>query len=316
MRLEKQGTARYWLNTPLAILVVLALGIFIAPAIAQEPPESGASIKVNVRLVMVPASVSSPEGESVTNLTQASFEVFEEGELRPIRVFEKSDNLPLQMILLIDTSLSAAKELPAEKDAMARFIRRVLRREDSAALIEMAGDARTVVDFSADANHLEESLEDIKARAGTALYDTLLEAAVMLEEREGRKVMVLITDGNDTTSRASFREALDAVTEIDAAVFALVVRPIAGESGRSVRGEHVLIQLADMTGGQVFFPAGAEELDKFFDELSDVLRTQYIIGIVPAPTGYNAEYRNLVVKVKGEDYHIRHRKGYFTGATR
>lgn len=312
MRRGEPWAARYGPNTLPVMLAVLTLCFLAAPGFAQEPPETRTSIKVNVRLVMVPASVSSFSGDPVTNLTRSSFEVYEEGVLRPIRVFEKSDNLPLQMILLIDTSLSAAKELPAEKEAMARFIRRVLRREDSAALIEMAGDARIVVDFSSDANHLEGSLKDIKARAGTGLYDTLLEAAAMLEEREGRRVMVLITDGNDTTSRASFREALDAVTEVDATIFALVVRPIMGESGRSVRGEHVLIQLGDMTGGQVFFPAGAEELDEFFDELSDVLRTQYIIGIAPAPAGYNAEYRKIVVKVKGGEYRVRHRKGYFT----
>ena len=173
-----------------------------------------------------------------------------------------------------------------------------------------------MVDFSSDAGQLERSLKDIKARAGTGLYDTLIEAAAMLEQREGRRVMVLITDGNDTTSKFDFRSALDAVTEVDATIFALVVRPIAGESGRSIRGEHALIQFADTTGGQVFFPAGPEELNKFFDELSQVLRTQYIIGITPAPADYQSDYRTIVVKVKGGDYRVRHRKGYFAGSVR
>lgn len=295
-----------------AILCAASLFLFAFGSFAQGP----ATLKVNVRLVMVPASVSSPSGDPVTTLGKDSFQVFEEGKLRPIQVFEKAQNLPLQMILLIDTSLSAAKELPAEKEAMARFIRRVLRSEDAAALIEMAGDARIVVDFSSDAGQLERSLKDIKARAGTGLYDTLIEAAAMLEQREGRRVMVLITDGNDTTSKSDFRSALDAVTEVDATIFALVVRPIAGESGRSIRGEHALIQFADMTGGQVFFPAGPEELNKFFDELSQVLRTQYIIGITPAPADYQSDYRTIVVKVKGGDYRVRHRKGYFAGSVR
>ncbi len=295
-----------------ALLCAAALFLFAFGSFAQGP----GTLKVNVRLVMVPASVSSPSGDPVTTLGKDSFQVYEEGKLRPIQVFEKAQNLPLQMILLIDTSLSAAKELPAEKEAMARFIRRVLRSEDAAALIEMAGDARIVVDFSSDAGQLERSLKDIKARAGTGLYDTLIEAAVMLEQREGRRVMVLITDGNDTTSKSDFRSALDAVTEVDATIFALVVRPIAGESGRSIRGEHALIQFADMTGGQVFFPAGPEELNKFFDELSQVLRTQYIIGITPAPADYQSDYRTLVVKVKGGNYRVRHRKGYFAGSSR
>lgn len=284
----------------------------VLPAQAPVPSQPGHTLKVDVRLVMVPASVSSPAGDPVTNLGRDSFEVFEEGQPRPIRVFEKSMDLPLQMILLIDTSLSAAKELPSEKAAMARFIRRVLRRQDSAALIEMAGDARTVVDFSSDTDKLVKSLKTINARAGTSLYDTLVEAAEMLGQREGRRVMILITDGNDTTSKAGYHDAREAVTAVDATLFALVVRPIAGESGRSVRGEHVLISLSELTGGQVFFPAGAKELDRFFGELSDVLRTQYIIGIVPSPPGREEEYRSLEVRVSGGDYFVRHRKGYYT----
>ena len=298
-------------RTCLAPMAILLLGL--SAANAQTPESRPAhTLKVDVRLVMIPAHVSSPAGDPVTDLKQEDFEVWEKGKLRPIKFFKRSDNMSLQMILLIDTSLSAARELPAEKVSMARFIRRVLRRGDAAALIEMAGDARTVVDFSSDANELETSLKKIDARAGTGLYDTLIEAAEMLGEREGRRVMILITDGNDTTSKEDYHAALAAVTGIDASIFAVVVRPIAGVSGRSVRGENALTSLSAMTGGQAFFPEGPDELDRFFDELSEVLRTQYLIGIAPAPAGRESDYREIVVRVSGEDYFIRHRQGYFT----
>ena len=307
----------YRTNRAIGLVAVLSLLTLLAgfpSALSAQVPESQPShtMKVDVRLVMIPAHVVSPSGDPVTGLEREQFEVREKGKIRPIKFFERSENLPLQMILLIDTSLSAARELPAEKAAMARFIRRVLRRGDAAALIEMAGDARTVVDFSPDANELETSLKKIDARAGTGLYDTLIEAAEMLGKREGRRVMILITDGNDTTSKDDYHAALAAVTEIDASIFAVVIRPIAGISGRSVRGENVLTSLSEMTGGQAFFPAGAEELDRFFDELSDVLRTQYLIGITPAAPGRESDYREIEVRVSGGEYSVRHRSGYFT----
>ena len=294
-------------------LVVLFVVLITLPATAQTPaPRTTHTMKVDVRLVMIPAHVSSPTGDPVTNLEQKDFEVLEKGKVRPIKFFERSDNLPLQLVLLIDTSLSAARMLDAEKAAMARFIRRVLRHGDAAALVEMAGDARTVVDFSTNANELEKSLKQIVARAGTGLYDTLIEASEMLGEREGRRVLILVTDGNDTTSKADYHAALAAVTDIDASIFAVVVRPIAGASGQSVRGENVLTSLSALTGGQAFFPAGEEELDRFFDELSEVLRTQYLIGISPAKAGRERDYREILVRVAGGDYRIRHRSGYFT----
>lgn len=299
------------MKRPAGLALAFAL-LSVSASPAQEPVPTAHTLKVNVRLVMVPTSVSSPSGDPITHLKADSFEVLENGKVRPINVFEKAVDLPLQMILLIDTSLSAAKELPKGKASMARFIRRVLRREDAAALIEMAGDARTVVDFTSDANKLEKSLKKIRERAGTGLYDTLVEAAGMLGEREGRRVMILITDGNDTTSKADYHEALAAVTQVDATIFSLVVQPIAGESGRSVRGENVLTSFADLTGGQAFFPSGTKELDRFFDELSEVLRTQYILGFVPEIWGRESEYRELEVRVREGDYFIRHRKGYFT----
>ncbi|MBI2956246.1 MAG: VWA domain-containing protein, partial [Acidobacteria bacterium] len=99
--------------------------------------------------------------------------------------------------------------------------------------------------------------------------------------------------------------------QAEASIFALVVRPIPGESGRSVRGEHALINLAQLTGGQVFFPGGAAELDRFFDQLSELLRTQYLLGYVPAPPSFRPEFRTIEVRVKDGDFRVRHRQGYF-----
>lgn len=285
--------------------------VFPLAVFAQQPPADRYRYRVAVELVLVPASISTPEGKPVTWLEQDAFEIYEDGKLRPIKRFEKHTALPLQLALLVDASLSTAIELRAEKAAMMRFIQRVLRPVDAAALYEFSGGVRVLADFPADLHKLETSLELIRPRAGTALYDAIAEASEKLKRREGRRVMVLVTDGNDTTSKLDFHAALRAAQEADAAIYALAVRPIPGESGRSVRGEHALITLAEMTGGRVFFPAGVTELDRFFEELSELLRTQYLFGYQPAPPGPRPEFRTIEVRALGGDYLVQHRKGYY-----
>ena len=272
--------------------------------------------RVGVQLVLVPASVTNAQGKAVNDLGQEAFEVLENGQARPIRVFERATALPLRMALMVDASLSTFAELEAEKKAISQFIRGALRPQDSAALYEFSGGVRLLADFSNSARTLEIGLATIKVKAGTALYDAIVEASARLREQEGRRVLVVISDGNDTTSQADFHAALRALQEAEASVFALVVRPIASESGRSVRGEHALMSLAELTGGRVYFPSRPQEMDRFFAELDEFLRTQYLIGYEPAPPPLRAEYREIAVRVKESDYTVRHRKGYFVEGTR
>ncbi len=298
------------------VVVSLVLGVTVAGARAQIPPPppdaESFRYKVGVQLVLVPTSVSTPVGTALTELKQDDFEVFENGQPRPLKVFEKSVALPLRLVLMLDASLSTANELKTEKAAMVRFIQRVLRPQDTAALYEFSGGVRVLADFSGSAKTLDTALKSVRAKAGTALYDSIIEASGKLQQQSGRRVVVIISDGNDTTSKADFQAALHAAQEAEASVFSLIVRPIPGESGRSVRGEHALITLADLSGGLVFFPASAADMDRFFDKLSDFLRTQYLLGYEPAPPGIRAEFRTIEVRVKGgADYRVQHRKGYF-----
>ena len=297
-------------------LFFLLLVVTPAPGQQAPPPEDTYRYRVNVGLVLVAASVTTADGLPVTDLGEAAFQVYEDGLLRPVKVFEKKTALPLQLVLMVDASLSAASELDREKLAMTRFIQRVLRPQDAAALYEFSGGARARVDFSNEPKKLEAGLALIKPRAGTALYDAVVEASEKLKAREGRRVLVLVTDGTDTSSQKTYHDALRAAQEAEVTIFALIMRPIPGESGRSVRGEHVLINFADMTGGRVFFPARAEELDRFFDHLSELLRTQYLFGYEPAPAEWRARLRVIEVRVVGTDYVVRHRKSYYAEARR
>ncbi len=297
------------------LLFLVASCVCVGGARAQLPPPPASEdfrYKVGVQLVLVPASVSTPVGTALTDLKQDDFEILENGKPRPLKVFEKSVALPLRLVLMLDASLSTASELKTEKAAMVRFIQRVLRPQDTAALCEFSGGVRVLADFSNSAKTLDTALKSVKPKAGTSLYDAIIEASGKLREQTGRRVVVIISDGNDTTSKHDFQAALRAAQEAEVSVFSLVIRPIAGESGRSVRGEHALIQLADLSGGLVFFPTRAGDMDQFFDKLSDFLRTQYLLGYEPAPPGIRAEFRTIEVRVKGgADYRVQHRKGYF-----
>ncbi len=295
---------------------LLVAGVAAQAQLPPPPTDESFRYRVGVQLVLVPASVTNAQGKAVNDLAQGAFEVYENGQARPIRVFERSTSMPLRLAILVDASLSTFAELDAEKKAISQFVRGALRPQDTAALYEFSGGVRMLADFSNSARTIEIGLSTIKVKAGTSLYDGILEASARLREQEGRRVLVIISDGNDTTSKADFHAALQALQEAEASVFALVVRPIPGESGRSVRGEHALMSLADLTGGRVYFPSRAQEMDRVFAELDEFLRTQYLIGYEPGPAPLRAEYREIAVRVKETDYTVRHRKGYFVEGVR
>jgi Ca-activated chloride channel family protein len=306
--LHSRNTGRLVLVAGLAAVVVVSAPLALS---AQEPPPDEFRYRIDVQLVLLSANVFSADGAPITTLEQEAFEVYEDGKPRPIKLFEKSTGLPLQLVLMIDSSLSAATELEAEKQALMRFIQQVLQKEDAASLYVLSGKPEPAVDFTAATVRLREGLKAIKVRGGTALYDAVVGVSEKLRGREGRRVMIVISDGNDTTSKEDFHAALRAAQEAEATIFALVVRPIPGESGRNVRGEHVLITLADLTGGRVFFADRVGELDRFFSELNGLLRTQYLLGYQPAPSKLRPEFREIEVRIKGADYNVQHRKGYY-----
>jgi VWFA-related protein len=182
-----------------------ATGWLATSARPQEPPPDSFRYRIDVQLVLLSASVTTAAGRPVTDLDEGAFEVYEDGKLRPIKLFERKTALPLQLVLMVDASLSAVSKLPAEKEAMARFIHRVLLPADVAALYELSGKSKPVVEFSRDVKQLEAGLTLIEERAGTALYDAIVEVASKLKEREGRRVMVI----RERTQRARRARADD-----------------------------------------------------------------------------------------------------------
>jgi len=278
--------------------------------------EDDSTFRVNVKLVNVYVTVTDQRGAPVGNLAQGNFQLLEDGHPQKISIFSKESELPLSIALEIDTSLSTRKDLPLEVNSARRFAHTILRPQDAMAIYGISEIADEIVPFTSDMKTIDRGIERIRMGSATALYDAIFVASQTLEERQGRKVLVLITDGGDTVSQTDYREALRAAQISEAVVYSVIVVPIEASAGRDTGGEHALIQLSEDTGGKYFYATTLPQLDEAFRTISDELRTQYLLAYYPASRLAESDYRHIEVKLSGvegaSDYKTRHRTGYYT----
>lgn len=282
---------------------------------SQEPTNQRGRIRVSVNLVTVLANVLDDKNRPAADLTKDAFQVFEEGVEQKIDIFESETAQPLDLALMIDASLSAHKEFSFEQEAAAHFIRQVLRPKDSLGVFGFDESVTPYGGFTDNVPMLQDAVRKIPGGAGTSIYDALVLGAHALEKRgeDRRRVIILVTDGGETTSRYDFEAARRAAVRADALLYTILIRPIKTESGRNTAGEHALETIADTTGGAMFFPDTPQELAAIFGQIDKELRTQYRLAYYPNPRGPANTYRNIEVRVAG-NYHVRHRKTYLTGA--
>ena len=301
------------MNKP-ATLCLLLMACAACTCFAQEEPSS--TLKVDVRLVNVFVTVTDQHGTPVGNLTKDNFRLSEDGLDQKIAVFDRESALPLSIILEIDTSLSTKKDLPLELASARRFAHSILRPIDGLSVYEFSEIINEVVPFTPDLKVIDRGIDRIRGGAATALYDALYLGSRALEKRKGRKVMVVITDGGDTVSKTDYREAVRAAQEAEAIVYSLIVVPVEASAGRDTGGEHALIQLSEDTGGKYYYASSIAQLDSAFRQISDELRTQYLLAYYPSRRLSNSEFRRLRVSVggtpEGSDYQVRHRTGYYS----
>ena len=290
-----------------AILAALCL---LAPAGAQDTV-----IRVNVRLVRLLATVKNSAGQLVGSLNKTDFSVFDNGVRQEIAVFERQTEQPLSVAVLIDTSASTGIELKYELDSVNRFFKTLLHEgnpEDAAALYSFNWQVSLLSSYTRRLARLEAQLKNLKSEGGTSLYDAIYLASRDLDGREGRHVMIVVTDGGDTTSSKDFHAALEAVQLADTILYPVLVVPIQNDAGRNVGGENALTTLAAGTGGRVFLPSLGAELDRAFEDILRELRTQYLIGYYPKDLPPTKD-RFHKVQVKLNDTHLRvlTRSGYY-----
>lgn len=275
-----------------------------------------AVFRSDVRLVNVTATVRDANGGIVGGLEADDFHIVDGDAEREIVVFERQTDRPLSVMLLIDSSLSTAIELEFERSSAKRFVANIFGEgahdDDRVAVMEFSEGVRLVAPFTRRERTLGRALDRIKPDTGTSLYDGVLLASEELERRDGRRVIVIVTDGGDTTSYSSYRDSIEAAQAADAVIYSVVVQPVKADAGRNTGGERTLRMFADGTGGKSFVEYGEAGLNRVFSEILENLRTQYLLGYYP-PEHENSQtrYREIQVSVDRRGATVLARAGYY-----
>lgn len=293
----------------LSVLLALAPGAF-----AQEAGE--VTFSSDVSLVNVLVTVKDEAGAPIGGLSAEDFTILDNGEPRPIRVFERRTDRPLSIVMLVDASLSTGIQLQYEKASGKRFAKNLFGEgshpDDRMAVMKFSEGVDLLADFTRSERVIAKGLDRLKPQTGTSLYDGVLLASEELERRTGRHVIVLITDGGDTTSYTTYHQALEAAHAADAVIYALTVLPVKADAGRNIGGERTLELLARNTGGASFVEVGQEALDRAFDEILENLRTQYLLGYYPPEhNDPKTRFRQIEVQVDRPGASILARAGYY-----
>ena len=317
MNLKQNPAAQSLAKAVLCIaLFSIAALAFRAPAAAQStsnPQRNSGAIHVQTNLVNVLTTVQDADGHPLVDLPKESFQILEEGVPQEITRFEPQTSQPLDLALMMDTSLSTTKELKFETETAAHFIHQVVRPTDRLAVFEFSDEVTQLSTFSSDTNYLQSAARRMTAGSGTVLYDSLVLGSHALDRltHDRRRVIVLVTDAGETTSTSKFEEARRAAIGSGALIYSIVVRPIPNESGRNTAGEHALITITDSTGGALFYLDTFDQLQGLFDRIDRELRTQYLLSYYPAPQPPPNVYRHIEVRVKGGTP-LHYRKEYLS----
>jgi Ca-activated chloride channel homolog len=308
----KRSPALFFVLFSGAILSATALAI---PQAVQQQKRPG-GIHVQVNFVNILASVIDANGRPVPDLTQDAFELSEEGVPQKIERFEAETNRPLDLALMVDSSMSTFKDLKFETEAAAHFIRQVVRPGDTLSVFEFSDSVTQLSEFSDNVPKLQEAARRITPGAGTSVYDAVVLGANTLKRRPGdrRRAIVLVTDAGETTSVSKFEDARRTAIASEALLYSIVIRPVKNENGRNTAGEHALITITDNTGGALFILDEIQQLDAMFDRIDRELRTQYLLGYYPNPSPPPGTYRHVEVKVKTGDT-VRSRRVYLAWGT-
>ena len=285
------------------------------PGKPQQPTSPKSTIKVNVNLVNVLVSVLDQNKRPAPNLPQEAFQVLEQGVPQKIEFFESETKWPLDLALMIDASLSAHMDIQFEREAAEHFIKQVLRPDDRMSVFSFDETVTQRTTFTDKVPVLQEAVHKIPDGAGTSLYDAVVLGSQALTKRTGerRRVIILVTDGGETTSRADFDAARRAALRGEVLLYTILIRPVKNENGRNTAGEHALQTITDSTGGAMFFPDTPQDLPIIFDRIDSELRTQYRLAYYPYPRGAANTYRTIEVKML-PGYTARHRTMYLVGA--
>ena len=287
-------------------LTVLAL----QPVVAEQ-----FTVRARVDLVNSLFSVTDRSGRFVAELGPGDFRVEEDGVEQEIAYFATEDELPLTLALVIDTSDSVRTVFEEEKRTAISFLETTLRPEDIALVIAFDRSVTLFQDFTDNTNMLGRAIRSLDVGGGTSLYDAVyLAAKDRLRDEAGRKAIILISDGEDTTSSITRTEALIAAHQADAVIYSIsnaapVRRGLFG--GQSSGDMDTLERFSEETGGAVYELDDDDRFEEIFARIADELRSQYSLGYYSTNPNQDGEYRELEIIPLDRDHDVRGRKGYY-----
>ncbi len=258
-----------------------------------------------VNRVILTAAVVDKKGRKIRGLTRSDFIVYEEGIPQELIDFYQ-EKRPIRMALLIDTSGSMREDIEEVQRAAVSFVK-TLSELDQAFVVDFDEKVFLIQDFTSDKNLLEEAINSTTPIGGTSIYDALHAAFRKLNKIEGRKAIILLSDGEDTESFVPYKEILQEARASDVTIYSIGLGTSFAASGS--RG--ILKELAEETGGAAFFPSSASKLGSVYEEIAEELRTQYYITYATQNETWDGRWIKIKVETKNKDYKVRSKKGFF-----
>lgn len=297
----------------LSALVIICDGTLSAQQPVDQPTPA---FRAGVDVVSLNVTVSDLDGRFITNLDQTNFQVYEDGVQQNVTFFTRTQ-LPIALAMLIDTSASMDEKMATAQEAAIGFSQR-LRPEDLVEIVDFDSRVNILQTFTNDAVELEQAIQQTSAGGSTSLYNAIyislreLSKAPLRRADVRREAIIVLSDGEDTSSLVTFDEVLEQAKRSETAIYSIGLQSDDSRSRVGFReADFVLRQLAQETGGRAFFPNEVDELPKIYQKISDELSSQYSVGYISGNPLRNGQWRRIVVRVDRESVEARAKQGYY-----
>jgi VWFA-related protein len=283
------------------------------PPGAQTPPSGGADIVVRVNEVNLIFTVTDKRGKFITGLKRENFGLLDDGH-PPLAVlrFTQQTNLPLRVGIMLDTSSSIRQRFQFEQDSAVEFLLQILHRDDRAFVEGFDIQTDLAQDFTNNVDLLNQGIRKLRPGGGTALFDALYRTCkdqmlTLQETGAVRRALILVSDGDDNYSRVEESDAIKMCQRADTIVYSISTNI----SPSKDKGDDVLKQISEATGGQAFYPTRLEDVAIGFRNIEEELRSQYHLVYRPANLKMDGAFRTIYLQATDPRYHVRAQKGYF-----
>ncbi len=303
------------------VAAMAAISTFAQSGSPQVRRPADHIFRAGVEMVSLNVTAQDQQNHYVTDLELADFSIYEDGTKQAISYFNRT-SLPIALSLLIDTSASMEQLMATTQDAAVGFVKK-LRPLDLAQVVDFDTRVEILQDFTADAAALEKAIRATQAGGSTSMHNALyisLKELVKIKAKDEddvrRRALVLLSDGEDTSSLVSFEEVLDLAKRSATTIYAIGLHGRDTGFSKGFReAEFVLRQLAQETGGRAFFPQRAEDLNGVYGIIADELASQYTVGYAPTNPKRDGAWRRLTVQVNRHGVAARTKRGYFAPAS-